>query len=638
MLSAIRSFAKSWVAAVLIGLLIISFAVFGITDVFRGHKSGGVIVAGSRTVQAADFRREFDDARRRAEQQFGQPVSAELAASSGLDRQILQALATRESFAGLLYKMGITPSDKLVAEQIAKIPAFSNPVTGRFDKQQYVSRLAQNELTTAKFEASISDDLAEQHLVAALMSNLLAPRAYASMAAVFSLESRDIGYLLVEPGSVPRPAAPTDAQLTAFMKENAAQLTQPEFRVLTVVHFSPQLVAPTVKVDEAEIRKRYDFRKDTLGTPETRTLTQIPVKDAAQAQAAAARLTKGEPPQAVAKSLGADAINYDNKPMSAIPDRKLATGAFKLQVGQVAAVQGDLGLAVVKVEAVTPGRTVSFEEARPQIEAELRKDAAVEKVYAQSQAYDDAHQKGANLAESAQKAGVAATTIGPLTKDGRGPDGQPVAGLSQKLVDTAFGLPSGGESEVVDAGGGEYFAVRVEKVIPPALPPFAAVKPQLAQAWTMRQLNQAMQAKAESLAARLRKGESLDAVSASAGVRVVQVPGVNRQNAQQNALVSPEIAAAAFGGKPKEPFVARARTFGYAVGEVEAIHAGDMAALAQSAEQMRPQMTSTIFRELGESAQASARRKMKVKVDYNAARAAIGLTPLDAKGQPEPPK
>jgi peptidyl-prolyl cis-trans isomerase D len=339
-----------------------------------------------------------------------------------------------------------------------------------------------------------------------------------------------------------------------------------------------------------------------------------------------------------AKSFGVEAISYADKPQSAIPDHKLAAGAFQLKAGQVSPVQGDLGLAVVKVDAVTPAKTVSFEEARPALEAEIRKDAAGEKVYALTQAYDDAHQKGANLAEAAKKAGVAAVTIGPLTRDGRDQQGQPVAGLSQKLTDTAFGLPVGGESEVTEAGNGEYFAVRVEKIIPPAMPPLAEIKPQLVRAWMMRQLNQRMEAKAEELAARVRKGESMQAVATASGAKLVQAPAIDRQSGPQNPLVSPDIVGAAFGGKAGEVFVARERTFGYAVGRVDAVHVGDPATLARTSEQARPQMTSTVFRELGEALQGAARQKMKVKVDYNRARAAIGLAPLDASGKPEKAK
>ena len=79
MLLAVRKFAKSWVAAVLIGLLVISFALFGINDVFKGGTSNYVVTAGSRKVSTADFKREFDNFRKNAEQQMGQPISVELA-------------------------------------------------------------------------------------------------------------------------------------------------------------------------------------------------------------------------------------------------------------------------------------------------------------------------------------------------------------------------------------------------------------------------------------------------------------------------------------------------------------------------------------------------------------------------------
>jgi peptidyl-prolyl cis-trans isomerase D len=142
--------------------------------------------------------------------------------------------------------------------------------------------------------------------------------------AAYGLESRDVGYFTVDPRSVTAPALPTDAQLTALMQENAAALTRPEFRVLTVVHFSPAMVSANLPIDPAELQKRFEFRKDTLSRPETRSLVQIPVKDAASAQGVAARLAKGEEPAAIAKSLGVDAISYADKPAAPSPTPRSA--------------------------------------------------------------------------------------------------------------------------------------------------------------------------------------------------------------------------------------------------------------------------------------------------------------------------
>ncbi|MFI4964647.1 MAG: peptidyl-prolyl cis-trans isomerase [Caulobacterales bacterium] len=637
MLTAIRAFAKSWVATLLFALLIISFAVFGIgnRDLLRPRTGNAVITAGARSIGPAEYKRAFETFKAQVEQQVGQQITPEMAAANGLDRRVAEGLATREAYADLLTKMGIRPADRLIAAEIQKIPAFFDQVSGRFDKISYERKLADNNLTPAGFEATMRDQITDQHATTGLIAGLRAPRAYAAMAAIYTAESRDVGYFGIEPGSVPAPPAPTDAQLTELMKENAAQLTRPEFRTLTVVRFSPSEVAANTPVDPAELQKRFNFRKDTLSTPETRTVIQIPAKDAAAATQIAQGLAKGADPALVAKTAGVEAITYANKPQTAIPDKKVAAAAFATPAGQVATVRGDLGMAVVKVLSVTPGRAVTLDEVRPALEAEIRKDAASEKVYALTQAYDDAHQGGASLAAAAAKAGVPTVTIGPVTETGRDMTGQPVPGLSQKLIQTAWSLPAGGESEVEEAGNGEYFAVRVEKITPPAIPPFAEIKPLLARAWTQRELVKAMQARADTFAARLKKGESLQAVAAAAGSSVVEAPGLDRQSAQQNQTLSQDTLAKIFTAKPGDVFTAQANHFGLVVGKLEAIHTGDVTTLARAAEQLRPQMTNAFYREINESAHTAARQRVKVTIDANRAREAIGLEPIDPTAAPK---
>lgn len=635
MLSATRQFAKSWVAAVLIGLLVVSFAIFGVNDAFQGNYTNDVVKAGSRHVSGTDFRREFDNFRKGAEEQTKRPISIEEAVEAGLDRRLMEEIATRESFGEMLRKIGVHPSDRLMESELRKIPAFFDQVSGAFDKALYQQRLNENGLTPARFETLLRDQIAESHTAAAMVNGLRVPRAYGALTAIYELEARDVGYFMIDPRSVPQPAQPTDAQLQAFMKENADRMTLPEFRVLTVVAFTPAQVGE-VKVDPAEVQKRFDFRKDTLSRPETRTLIQIPAKDAAAAQAIAGRLTKGEDPAAIAKSTGVEAIIYADKPQSAVADKRVGAAAFALKDGQVSVIQGDLGMAVVKVAKVTPGQVVTIDQVRPQIEAEVRKDAAAEKVYALSQAYEDARADGANLVEAAKKAGVPTFTIGPVTQQGQGQQGQPVAGVTPKMLELAYSLPAGGESEVQDAGEGQYFAVRVDRVIPKALPPLAEVKPQLTRFWMMRELVKTMQTRADELAARVRKGESLDAVAASAGAKVVNVTNLDRQNAAQNTALSRDALGKAFSGKQGDVFTAEGTQFGLIVGKLTAVRAPSGPTLARITEDVRPQLTMALFRDLGADARKAARTEVKAKVYPDKARAALGLPPIEKGKAAEP--
>ena len=104
MLAAIRVFAKSWVAAVLIGLLILSFAVWGVSDVFKTQASNEVVHAGGRAITPAEFRTEWDRAKANLEVQSGQPISNELAVENRFDSRVLEMLADRESMAALVDK------------------------------------------------------------------------------------------------------------------------------------------------------------------------------------------------------------------------------------------------------------------------------------------------------------------------------------------------------------------------------------------------------------------------------------------------------------------------------------------------------------------------------------------------------
>src|SRR5690606_34352334 len=252
--------AKSWVAAVLIGLLIVSFAIFGINDMFRAPMGDSVVKAGSRRVSGPEFAQEFNNFRKNAEQQSGQQLTVEAAAEHGLDRRLLEEIASREAFGEMLHRIGLRVSDKLVTQQLQKINAFFDPISGRFSKELYEQRLAENGLTPERFENSIRDEVAQDHLVAAIVNGLRAPRAYSALGGVLQGEQRDVAYFTIEPSSVEQPAAPTDAQLTQFMKENAAQLTRPETRVLSLVRFSPATTPPpTAPLAEADLRKLYDF-------------------------------------------------------------------------------------------------------------------------------------------------------------------------------------------------------------------------------------------------------------------------------------------------------------------------------------------------------------------------------------------
>lgn len=637
MIAVIRKYAKSWLALVLFIPLIIGFAIFGVSgDLLRGQVSTYVLKAGSRTVSPVEFKREFGRYLQNLEQRFQQRITPEMAVAENVDKRMLEELALRESFSELLARAGVGASDKLFNDQLRQEPAFFNQVTGAFDPERYQAQLAENGMTPEAYRTALSDAVGRQQFVAASTLGFNAPYAYSALAAVFGSEQRDLAFFVVDPASVGPVPAPTEADFQTFIKENKARLTLPEFRALTLVRFSRTAQESTVTVDPADIEKQWAFQKDSLSKPELRTVLQIPVKDAAQAQQVIAGIKGGKSPNVVAGALGVQPVRYDDKPRSAFFDRAIGDAAFSTPAGGVSApVKGEFGLAVVAVIKVTPGQTASLEDHRAEIVAKLRTDLAGQKITTMTETYDDAISAGASPAEAAAKAGAQVVMIPPVSADGRGQNGQPIPGLSPAILKAAFELPQGEAGEIQEASEGEYYALRVERVVAPALPPLEAIRPAVMRNIALKKTADAMQARADALAARVRKGESLEAVAASAGARVVRVSGISRASAQQHQALGRDLLGGALGGKKGEVFTAPGGGggFGIAVAVVTQIRPGDARQIAQITQAQRPQFAQTLFGDIGASAQTFARTTLKTRAYPDRARAALGVDPAQAGEQ-----
>lgn len=626
MLARFRTFAKSPIALALLVLLIVSFAVFGIRDVFHGRISNAVITAGSREVSPADFKRIFKSALQQVEQQQGQPVSMQEAVAAGFDSRVLADLTTSEAFAEYVRRIGVVPADKLVGDAIAKQKGFFNKITGKFDRDAYLELLHKNDMTPATFESLERDQIAQGHLAAGIGAGLRAPKTYSAVIAGYEFESRALTFFLLDPHNVAQPTLPDDATLQTFMNAHAAALKLPERRVLSVVRFSAKALAPTMPVDPAALQKLYNFRKDTLSTPEKRSLVQIPVRDAAMATTIAAKLRAGQDPAAVAKTIDVQPIVYTDATKNSIADPKIADAAFAMKAGDISGpVQGGLGFGVIKLTEIKPAHLASLDEVRPELEAQVRTDAAGQKVYDQVQKYEDAHAGGANLADSAKAAGATVASIGPITDQGMDVTGAQAPGLSQKLMAQAFKLPAGGESDMINDSSGEYFAVRVEKVIPPSLPTLAEVRPRLVQAYMVTEMSKRLQAKADELTARIKKGESFETVAASANAQVQRAATVTRASLAQNKAIGADMAGRIFSAKAGDVFSGPTAQIAVMVARLDAIQPPPAIEAAAMISQGQQPMSSQLFEDMGQLMRNSAAAKVKPTSDIARARAALGL-------------
>jgi peptidyl-prolyl cis-trans isomerase D len=636
MLTAFRTFAKSKWAIGLLVLLAIALMVTGGTqmDVLANLGPKHVVSAGERSLGQAEFRGELDRILEQARQQSGRPLTFEELIGEGGLRQYLEQKSQQLGFVNWAWKAGIRPGKELVLRQIRQAPNFFDSVTGQFSEEQYRNALAENNATPEMFEAQLRDQYSTQHYGAALGAGMRLPRVYGAILASQALETRDGRWFTVTQAMAGTAGAPTDAQLTALMNQNADQLRLPESRTASVVLFDDG-AAPAAAPTEARIQERFNFRRDALSLPEKRTFVTLTAPNRAAADRIAAALRAGQSPADVARANSIQPAEYADTPRSALGDPAVAAAVFGLAANQVSApVQAGVGSVVAKVTSIQPGRSATLADVREQVIAELRAEDARATVYRRVEAYEKARQDGKTLDVAVREVGARVIQIPPIRQDGKLRNGQDInPALPPQLIQTMWSLGKGAESEVVDMGQGQYFVVRLDDILPAALPPLAGIREPLARQWVLRENARLLSTRANALAARVRGGEDLAAVAVSVGATLQTGTGLNRQSAEQNGQ---GVIAGVFSSGRGEPFSQQNTADTFVIGRTDRITAAVPALAAPVAEQFRQRMAGDHVNAVGELAIAAAAARSKAEFDEPLARTSLGL-PAEAPAAPATP-
>ena len=136
MLDSLRQAATTWVAKLLLALLVLSFAVWGISGTIFGGPGNNVLTAGETAVSITDYRLAYDRQLNVMSRQFGTRLTREQAVALGIDQQVLSQLVAGAVLDEQASEMRLGLSEDRLAQLTAEDPAFHGP-DGRFDRQQF---------------------------------------------------------------------------------------------------------------------------------------------------------------------------------------------------------------------------------------------------------------------------------------------------------------------------------------------------------------------------------------------------------------------------------------------------------------------------------------------------------------------
>jgi peptidyl-prolyl cis-trans isomerase D len=545
-----RKASSNWlgkiIMATVMGVLIVSFGIWGIADIFRGFGQSTLAKVGRTEISAEQFRQIYTDRLQQIGRQFGRPLTSDQARALGFDRQVLQQTIAETTLDEEARRLGLGQSNEETLKTIFDDPNFKG-VNGAFDPARFQGMIRQLGYSEQRFVAEQRRISLRRQIAGSIAAGLEPPKLLTEVLARFQNEQRSIEYVKLGAAQAGTIDPPSPEALAAFFDERKTLFRAPEYRKISFVAITPEEIGKWQDVSDEDAKKAFEQRRDKLGTPERREVRQIVFPNAEEAAAARSRIASGTSFEDLAKErgLGPSDIDLGLIAKSAIADPAIADAAFSLPSGEVSQPeQGRFGVALVKVARIEPGATPTYESYAPQIKHDIAGERARAKVGELRDKMEDERGGGASVVEAAQKLGLAAVTVDAVDRSGRTPNGQPAANIPRGLdvVSQAFNSDVGVDNDPITFNGG-YVWYDVVGITPSRERNLDEVKDQVEARWRADQISSRLRTKATEMVQKLEQGGKLTDEAAQAGLSVETAGGFNR-NASLPGLNAGVVAAA----------------------------------------------------------------------------------------------
>src|SRR3954466_4013534 len=535
MLRGMRKASSNWlgktIMAVVMGVLIISFGIWGIADIFRGFGQSTLARIGHTEISTEQFRQIYTDRLQQIGRQFGRPLTMEQARAFGFDRQVLQQIISEAALDEDVRQLGLNQSDAETMRMITGDPNFKG-VSGAFDAARFQATIRQAGYTEQRYVAEQRRVSLRRQIANTITAGLEPPKPLIEALVRFQNEQRSVEYVKLDAAHAGAIDPPSPEALAAYFEDHKSQFRAPEYRKISFAVITPEEIGKWATVSDEDARKIFEERRDKLSTPERRQVSQMVFPNVEEAQAARGRIASGLSFDDLAKERGLSASDIDLGTIakSAIIDPAIADAAFSLAADETSQpVQGRFGTVLVKVGKIEPGTQASYEAVAPQLKREIAAERARAQVATLHDKMEDERGGGASVVEAAQKLGLTAVTIEAVDRSGRAPNGQPVAGIPQGLnvVTQAFSSDVGVDNDPIQFNGG-YVWFDVLGITPSRERGIEEVKDQVATRWRDDQISSRLRAKATEIVQKLNQGGKLADEAASLGLKVDTEAGFRR--------------------------------------------------------------------------------------------------------------
>lgn len=550
MLRGMRKASSNWlgktIMAIVMGVLIVSFGIWGIADIFKGFGQSTVAKIGSTEISVNEFRQIYTDRLQQISRQFGRPLTPDQARAFGIDRQVLQQTIAEAALDEEARRLGLGQTDDQIRQVIMNDPNFKG-VGGNFDANRFQAVIRNFGYTEQRYVAEQRKVSLRRQITGTIGAGIEPPKAMIDVLTRYQNEQRAIEFVRLDAAQAGQIDAPSPEALATYFEDHKVQFRAPEYRKIAFVVISPEDIGKWTEVSDEDAKKVFEQRKDRLGTPEKRQIHQIVFPNVAEAQAARERLAGGMSFEDLGKERGLSASDVDlGLVTKSSLDPAVGDAAFALPVGEISQpIQGALGTSIVRVDKIEPGKEADYASLAGDIKREIATERARVKVADLRDKMEDERGGGSSVIDAAQKLGLTAVTIDAVDRSGRAPNGQPVANIPQGLdvVSQAFNTDVGVDNDAISFKGG-YVWYDVLAITPSHDRNLDEVRDQVEARWRQDQIAARLKAKATEMVQKLEAGGKLTDEAAAVGAKVETATGFKRDDSP--AGVPATVVSAAF--------------------------------------------------------------------------------------------
>ena len=605
MLTAIRTHTKSLVVKILAGLLVVSFAVWGIEDMFTLATSSAspIFEVGSLEGDEDVIRDEVRRQIRRLRPMFGNQFTVDQAKALGIVESVVQRQIDDTALRLASQGMRIEISDDLVSKEIRNTPGFQ--AFGSFDRARFQRFLNENLMTEARYIAAIRGELSNNQLLDSFTSKT-APKMLVDSVYRHRQEKRIAETIVISDSVQQKISEPDQPTLIGYHKDKASLFTAPEYRALSVVRLDAADLAGEILVADNEVKEAYEARVDEFTTPETRNVKQMIVAEEADAKRASEALSQGRDFAAVAMEIAkmdATAIDLGRVGRADMPFPELTDAVFALKSGESSAPQkSPLGWHVFSVNGIQLGGTKTFDGVKDRLTKDIAMEKAIDSLFELANKLEDSLGGGATLEETASQLNLKIVKFDAVDRSGKGKDSKPISNLpGGDFIGIAFSTEEGAESPLSETGNDGYFVLRVDGITTPVLKPLDTIKAEVIQAWKDEKRAEKSKQAATAIVARVNSGTLLNAIASEMGLEIMTSPALTRQPGKNSGSLPQPLVDKIFSLSKGEAAMARSGS-GYAVGRLKevttAVPAADKEGLDKISDQLGLALQEDIFTQL----------------------------------------